>query len=265
VTERTESQGGMRRHARATGVLLTCWVLAAVLFLTAIPTAWATPGESPQNQTIPTPEPTNEKEKEGPSRPAPTPVGSPGQTFDVRLGPGDGMFNLPMPGAGCIQLNVFGLPWQALFQITPMLPDTAPAPPAGCYRTTAAYTLKVWNTQTGQPLDVIAPDYKHTICYTDADLVAAKGDPNKFVIAYYDEGQQSWQQLDPTEIDPVNRHVTAPTGHASWWALFACDAEKPLTLPETGHAPSQVPALAVAGLLLLGTGGWLALRLRRQA
>jgi hypothetical protein len=45
-------------------------VLAAALFLTAIPTAWATTGQSPRNDTIASPTP--EKEKEHKDRLTPT-------------------------------------------------------------------------------------------------------------------------------------------------------------------------------------------------
>jgi hypothetical protein len=187
-------------------------------------------------------------------------MGRPSETIQVPLGPGDGVYNLKMPNAGCIQINVYGLPWQVLFDITPLLPDTVPVPPPGCYRTTVAYALKAWNTLTGQPVDTIVPDYKHTICYTDADLAAANGDPNKFVISYYDEAQKSWQNLDPTEIDQPNRHATGATDHASLWALFACDLTTPMMLPETGEGGDAVPPAvlitAALGVLLLGVGAW---------
>lgn len=263
MAQSTESRGGKRRHARLAGVLLTCFVLAAVVFLTAVPTAWATPGESPQNHTIPTPGPTKEKKKPGPAAPTPEPEGKPNQTFQVRLGPGDGVHNVKMPNAGCIQINVYALPWQLLFQITPMSPSSAPTPPAGYRTTTVAYTLKVWDTRNGQETMIVSPDYFHTICYTDADLAAANGDPRNFVIAYFDAEKQEWVELDPTLIDEANRHAVGQTGHASWWALLARESvPEPLMLPETGETASgggaPISALIVAafGILLLGVGVW---------
>lgn len=238
-------------------------MLVAVLFLSLIPTAWTVVEAAPSNQTIPPPTPPvpPEKKKAVPGA-TPTPsLGVPGVPVDVRLGPGDGLFHLPMPNAGCVQINVSGMPTQLLFQIIPVDPMTLASPPSECRRTTAAYGVKVWDTSTGQETFTVTPNYIHTICYNDADLAAANGDPNRFVIARYDEATQTWIKLEPSIVDVPNRHVVGATGQTGWWALLACEAA-PILLPETGQAPSSTPflaTLAIIAALVVGGGLWFAL------
>ncbi|MGQ9501700.1 MAG: LPXTG cell wall anchor domain-containing protein [Anaerolineae bacterium] len=249
-------------------LIVMCAVLIASLFMSTIPIAWATSEAAPLNQTIPPPSPTPlppEKKKELPGA-TPTPsLGIPGVPVDVRLGPGDGMFHLSLVSAGCIQINVSGMPAQLLFQVTPLDPGALAAPPPECRRTTAAYSVKVWDTRIGQETFSVAPDYIHTICYNDADLAAANGDPNRFVIARYDEATQTWVKLEPSIVDVPNRHVVGTTDQTGWWALLACEAAAPMLLPETGVSSSEqhFPVLAVLSILSITGGIWLFRRARR--
>jgi len=257
------------RGYRSRLLLMLCVMLVASLFLSTIPTAWTVVEASPPGQTIPTPQPSPpspvvpEKKKEVPGA-TPTPsMGIPGVPVEVRLGPGDGLFHLPLPNAGCVQINVNGMPAQLLFQIIPLDPMTLAAPPPECRRTTAAYTVKVWDTRTGQETFSVIPNYIHTVCYNDADLVAANGDPNRFVIARYDEATQTWVKLEPSIVDVPNRHVVGTTGQTGWWALLACEAA-PMLLPETGQAPDWTPFLAILAVPVAGSGLWLAWRVRKS-
>ncbi|MDW8072524.1 MAG: hypothetical protein RMK79_13775 [Anaerolineae bacterium] len=250
------------------GVVLSAMLVAA-LFLSLIPTTWAVVEAAPSNQepTIPPPPPPAppEKKKELPGA-TPTPsLGIPGVPVDVRLGPGDGLFHLPMPNAGCIQINVSGLSSQLLFQLIPLDPMTLAAPPSGCRRTTAAYGVKVWDTRTGQETFSVTPNYIHTICYNEADLAVANGDPSRFVIARYDEATQTWVKLEPTIVDVPNRHVVGTTGQTGWWALLACETA-PVMLPETGQGSNQMPLLVVLAIIgvFLGGGLWSVLRGRAR-
>lgn len=261
------TSGSADRRGSGNAVLAISIALAAVLLLSLIPTAWATGDAAPLNQTVPTPAPapTGEGGKPKPDK-VPAVPAAPGQVdlpVTVPLGPGDGVYVMARPNAGCIQVNTSGLPTQMLFELTPLSPDTLPAPLPGCTRTSVAYGLKVWNTATGQEVQSVMPAYLHTICYTDADLVAAGGDPNRFVIARYNEAGQTWETLDPTLIDTANRHAVGSTTETGRWSLFACVAEAPpMVLPETGQVmpPAGAPLPAVAGvtlgLLILGTGVW---------
>jgi len=251
-------------------LLMLCVMLVASLFLSVIPTAWTVVEASPPNQdeTIPPPTPPRppekpEKKKEAPGA-TPTPiVGTLGVPVEVRLGPGDGLFHLPLPNAGCVQINVNGMMAQLLFQIIPLDPMTLAAPPPECRRTTAAYTIKAWDTLTGQETFSVTPNYIHTVCYNDADLAAANGDPNRFVIARYDEATQTWVKLEPSIVDVPNRHVVGTTGQTGWWALLACEAA-PMLLPETGQAPDWTPFWTILAVLVAGSGFWLAWHVRKS-
>ena len=255
------------RGYRSRLLLMLCVMLVASLFLSTIPTAWTVVEASPPNQdeTIPPPTPPRppEKKKKAPGA-TPTPiVGNLGVPVEVRLGPGDGLFHLPLPNAGCVQINVHGMSAQLLFQIIPLDPMTLAAPPSECRRTTAAYTIKAWDSLTGQETFSVTPNYIHTVCYNDADLAAANGDPNRFVIARYDEVTQTWVKLEPSIVDVPNRHVVGTTGQTGWWALLACEAA-PMLLPETGQAPDRTPFLAILAVLVAGSGLWLAWRVRKN-
>ena len=118
------------------------------------------------------------------------------------------------------------------------------------------YTVDGWYRQRGQPVghDLLPGEYVHTICYTDADLALAGGDPQNFVIAYYDDASATWLTI-PTSVDSVNRNVSGVTNHMSWWALMVKKPCLPTLMPVTGgerEAPGGTPW--GMGLLLLLTG-----------
>jgi hypothetical protein len=243
--------------------LALCCVLAGVLFLTAIPTAWATPDESPLQQTVPTPT----KEKKDKLPPAPPPPLEPGVPIKVPLGPGSAPVNLPLPNGCYIQINVEGLTANYIFEITPVSPGSLPPPPDGYQTASVAFTLKIWDVQTGQEVQTISPPFIVTIGYCGPDLGA---DPNDFVLAYYDETQHAWVILTGTIVDAANRHIYGSTNHASFWALFvrkpgvapAAAGPTPALLPVTGgeSGPNVLLIAALLAVLLLGVGSWLAQR-----
>lgn len=57
MAEMTSTISGVRRglSGRRRTIFLLCALLATMVFLTVIPTAWATPGEAPLDQAKPTP------------------------------------------------------------------------------------------------------------------------------------------------------------------------------------------------------------------
>jgi LPXTG-motif cell wall-anchored protein len=259
---------GTGRDGRKDILFLLCGLLVGILFFTSVPTAWATPGQGPPHQTIPTPVKPPGPGKPHPETPLPPTPGIPGGPCEFRLGPGDGMFNLGLPNAGCIQINVRALSRPLFFRLTPIPPDSAPPLQPGYKRTTVAYILQIWDTLTGQPATNIVPDYTHVICYNDADLAIANGDPHRFVIAYYDDGRREWVELVPTIIDVPNRHALGNANHASTWALLVKDitiSPAPETLPETGVRSGAFPLAAVGlGLVLLSLGGGLVYWARKK-
>jgi parallel beta-helix repeat protein len=58
------------------------------------------------------------------------------------------------------------------------------------------------------------------IKYTDADLAAAGGDPNKLTVSYYDEALAEWVIVDTT-VDTTAQTLMAATTHFSNWAVMS--------------------------------------------
>jgi hypothetical protein len=79
MVELRSTMTGARRSLwrRRRAMLLLCALVGIMVFLTVIPTAWATPGEAPLNQTVPpTPRPPKPHGNEhGRVPPAPVPYG----------------------------------------------------------------------------------------------------------------------------------------------------------------------------------------------
>jgi hypothetical protein len=245
-------------------------VLSVVFLLVTLSAdlAWATPPQQ-GGSTVPTPTPGKEAEEEEPG-PAP-PVDLP--TVDVvpwTVGPSGGQLDLKYGAQGCLLISVEPgvLSEEILFEVAAKPSSQAPPDtctdnladaPALC-KTNTLYTLDGWYRQRGQPVgtDLLPNEYVHTICYTDADLALAGGDPHNFVIASYDDASASWQTI-PTSVDMVNRNVSGVANHLSWWALMVKKSDGPLTLPETGGQkagpgtlPSSVGLVLLLAVLSLG-------------
>ena len=181
---------------------------------------------------------------------------------------------------GCLLIDIRpgALGEDILFEVAAKPASQAPADTCiACFgealcKTNTTYTLDGWYRQRGQPVgnDPLPGEYVHTICYTEADLALAGGDPHNFVIASYDDALARWQTV-PTSVDTVNRNVSGVTNHLSWWALMVkkpCTQATPPVLPETG---GEVTGFGLSpwsvGLLLLGIaliGLRLAVRSLRQ-
>jgi hypothetical protein len=234
-------------------------VLSVVLLLATVSTdiAWATPPQQGGGGTVP---PREEEEEEEPVPPIDLPVV---EKVPWTVGPNGGQLDLKYGAQGCllisVQPGVFNE--EILFEVAAR--PSSQAPPDTCAenaadklvlcKTDTTYTLDGWYRQQGQPVgtDQLPGEYVHTICYTDADLALAGGDPQRFVIAYYDDASASWQTI-PTSVDTVNRNVSGVTNHLSWWGLMVKKSGGPPILPETGGQKAGLGTLPwSAGLVLL--------------
>jgi hypothetical protein len=221
--------------------------------------AWATPPQQGGGGTVP-------DEEEGPEA-TPTPTDLTGvDNVPWTVGPNGGKLDLKYGSQGCLLIDVLpgALSEEILFEVAARPSDQAPpdtcmgvdAPALRLCKTGTAYTVDGWYRQRGQPVghDLLPGEYVHTICYTDADLALAGGDPHHFVIAFYEDASASWQTI-PTRVDTVNRNVSGLTNHMSWWALMVKPSDPSPLLPVTGgqtEAPRGTPWKMELLLLLAG-------------
>jgi hypothetical protein len=219
-------------------LLVTVLVLAFFLAPVSSEIAWATP---PQQGTVPTPP---KDEEEGGEPPGPTDLTSV-EKVPWTVGPQGGKLDLKYGPAGCLLIHVLPgtLQEEILFEVVAKSAAQAPPDTCACNTTEAVglcktgtvYTVDGWYRQQGQPVgnEPLPGEYVHTICYTEADLALAGGDPNNLVIAFYDDASSNWQTI-PSSVDTVNHNVSGLTNHLSWWALTAKKPCEPMTMPETG-------------------------------
>jgi len=59
-----------------------------------------------------------------------------------------------------------------------------------------------------------------TVKYSEADAAAAGGNPNRLVLAYWDETAGCWKELK-TSVGTANMTLSASTTHLSTWAVLA--------------------------------------------
>lgn len=217
-------------------LLMIVLVLAFFLAPASSEIAWATP---PQQGTVTGPP--EDEEEEPPEPPDLTSV----EKVPWTVGPEGGRLDLKYGPDGCLLIHVLPgtLQEEILFEVAAQLATQAPPDTCACdttetiglCKTGTVYTLDGWYRQLGQPVgsEPLPGEYVHTICYTEADLALAGGDPNNLVIAFYDDASGNWQTI-PSMVDTVNHNVSGLTNHLSWWALMAKKPCEPMTMPETG-------------------------------
>ena len=93
-----------------------------------------------------------------------------------------------------------------------------------------------------------------TVKYSEADLAAAGGDPNKLVLAYWDEAAGEWKPLETT-VDTDDMTLSVSTKHLSTWAVLAKTTSASKGLPNWAWAPF-VGIGAVALVLVLVYLAW---------
>ncbi len=222
------------------------------------------------------PSPDDEEDEDDEGVPAPPLDLTTVEMVPWTVGPNGGQLDLKYGPEGCLLISVQPgvLREEILFEVAAR--PSEQAPPDTCVsdagtvalcKTNTTYTVDGWYRQRGQPVgsDLLPGEYVHTICYTDADLALAGGNPNNFVVAFWDDATASWQTI-PTSVDTVNRNVSGVTNHLSWWALMV---KKPgfqelAPLPVTGEqekGPGTLPW--TVGLLLVLTVAGLGALIRR--
>ncbi len=85
-----------------------------------------------------------------------------------------------------------------------------------------------------------------TICirYTDADLAAAGGEPDKLALSYYDEAVEEWVIVDTT-VDTAAGTLTANTSHFSKWSVMGQDVATGSGFPLWGWVLSGIAGILV--------------------
>jgi PKD repeat protein len=86
-----------------------------------------------------------------------------------------------------------------------------------------------------------------TVKYSEADVVAAGGDPENLVLAYWDEAAGEWKILD-TRVDIAEMTLTASTTHLSTWAVMVA----PASVHEQGIALWIWIVAGIGGALIAG-------------
>ncbi len=244
-------------------LILLMAMLGAVflLVLMSADAAWATPPQ--QGGTVPPPPGKEEEKKETPVPPPPLDLLAVDKV-SWTVGPNGGRLDVKYGAQGCLLIDIRPgtLGEEILFEVAARPAGQAPADTCAASsgealcKTNTTYTLGGWYRRRGQPVGngPLPGEYVHTICYTEADLALAGGDPHNLVVAFYDDASARWQTV-PTSVDTVNRNVSGVTNHLSWWALMVKEPgiqATPPVLPETGGEIAHFDLSPWgAGLLLL--------------
>jgi len=74
--------------------------------------------------------------------------------------------------------------------------------------------------ESGNEIVTLSQPSVITVRYSEADVVAAGGDPKNLVLAYWDEAAGEWKALK-TSVDTANMALSTSTTHLSTWAVLA--------------------------------------------
>jgi hypothetical protein len=105
--------------------------------------------------------------------------------------------------------------------------------------------------ETGNEIITLSQPSTITVRYSEADVAAAGGDPNRLVLAYWDETAGKWKPLK-TSVDAAKMTLSASTTHLSTWAV----------LGKTTSASNGLPLwiwaiIGMVAVLAAGTGIYL--------
>jgi PKD repeat protein len=105
--------------------------------------------------------------------------------------------------------------------------------------------------ESGKEIVTLSQPSTITVRYSEADLAAAGGDPNKLVLAYWDEAAGQWKALKTT-ADTAEMTLSASTTHLSTWAVLART-----TSASNGLRPWLWIVIGLVGALVVGMSTYL--------
>ncbi len=125
----------------------------------------------------------------------------------------------------------------------------------GCQLPDVPQGFKIGNTcfvimaldEDGNEIVTLSQPTTITVKYSEADVVAAGGDPENLVLAYWDEAAGEWKILD-TRVDTAEMTLTASTTHLSTWAVMVA----PASVHEQGIALWIWIVAGIGGALIAG-------------
>jgi len=109
------------------------------------------------------------------------------------------------------------------------------------------FVIKITDA-SGNPVVTLSQPITITVKYSEADLDAAGGDPNRLVLAYWDDVAGEWEALK-TSVDNANMTLSASTTHLSTWAVLA-----KTTSASTGLPVWVLVVIGLAAVLVMGSG-----------
>jgi hypothetical protein len=210
-------------------------LLAAVLFLGAGKSAWATPLQAQAGQSVPTATPG------GPSIPqvTPPPAAVPGETREVvmpgvaaTIGTGDASVTLPA--------NALSVP--GTVGVRSVSADQLPPSSAGFALLGRAIEITLFDEQGNL---IAHPSFANPVqvcfSFSAGDLAQAGGNADALVVQFYDVGAAKWVAL-PSKVNASKGSACGSVTHFTLFSL-AARVSTPDTLPQTGGAnlPSSLP------------------------
>jgi len=226
--------------------------------------AWATPGQNPFQQTVPTLTPTSAPGTPAPpSPPPPTPTAILPRPEETAV-PTPFLLPTPYPSEEVIALpkgratiylprGLLG-PGETLGLRGEVLAGLA-GPGGGLLPIAEAFILEGLNA-AGRPLGELGQPITLRVAYGEEELAMAGGDPRNLLLAHYDQRTGNWRLLEAS-LDPLRRLLSAQVKSPGIYALMAL---QPTILPPTGSSDPERRAwpAALLGILALLRTPWVA-------
>lgn len=218
--------------------------------------AWATPGQRPAGQTVPTPTPGGPErtpDSSGDTTPRQIPtavVVAPGDILPaeaVRIVLTPGIATMLDIGLVTIVIGEDALTVPGTLQVTPLVPGDA-LPPGANFSMFGRQISIVFYDANGQAVQhpTFARPIQICFAYARTDLDAIGGDPQRFVVRFFDDTLNTWVVL-PTAPAPGNK-VCASVDHLTLFALTsAASAVLPVAQPAAGPIPASLPRTDESG------------------
>jgi len=207
-------------------------LFTTVLVLGASPSAWATPAQAPAGQSVPTVTPG------GPTMPEITPPPTNDTAGATTQAVTPGIPTTVTSGATTLVLPADALREPGTLVVRSVAPDTLRTVSAGFSFLGKLAEIIFYDAQ-GNPIE--PPTFANPILvcfdYSADDLAKAGGQPDNFLVQFYDTNAQKWVAL-PTRPEPARGHACGSVSHLALFAL-AARSSTPDVLPQTGLTLSE--------------------------